>query len=621
LWERVNGRVTSICDAALRASEPILVASLAVDLVIVIVNVISRQFLGFSLIWGQEVSEFCLVLLCFVGAAVAFARDRHPSMDMIVRLLPARGRALQECLVLWVVFWFALWSTVASYQLLLQQRAIVTGVLQISQAWAVAPMVLGFLLTMIFAIGRLCRQSPQLIMWTGLGFLLLTASFGLAQDIWITWIEGSAVQLCVVGGIATALLILGVPVSYVLGCAALAYMFASGGTPIITLSSVMRSSLSDTILIAIPFFVLAGFVMDKGGVTNRLVLFLESVLGRSRGGLLQVEIIAMYIFSGISGSKAADMAAVGGSMGKVLAQRGYPADESVAVLAASAAMGETIPPSLAMIILGAITTLSVGALFAAGLVPATVIAILLMTTVWIRARIVDLPRGSSSTFKEVLGKGRGAVLPMVMPGVLIGGVVLGIATPSEVSAFAVAYGLFVAMVVYRAMHALDIYATLVDAVTMGGMVLLIIATSIAFSWVLTVLSVPTSILQLTSHVGGGATGFLIGTSLAVVVMGSMFEGFPALLIFAPLLLPAAHALGISTLHYGIVLVIAMGVGAFAPPIGVGFYIACAIGGAAPRQAMRRMLPYFVILVLGLLLIDLLPGLTLVVPAAVGMPTQ
>jgi tripartite ATP-independent transporter DctM subunit len=286
------------------------------------------------------------------------------------------------------------------------------------------------------------------------------------------------------------------------------------------------------------------------------------------------------------------------------------------VLAASAVMGETVPPSIAMLVLGSITNLSVAALFIGGLAPAAVIAICLMALIWVRARKSGV-RHPWVGGRALLHAGMAAILPLGLPIMLFAGILLGVATPTEVSAFAVLYGLALAMVGYRAMRPAAFLRTVVDTAMLTGMVLFILAAAAGFSWTLTVAYLPQRLVELLNAVNNSHAIFLIGSLALLIVIGTLLEGLPALNVLAPLLLPIAGAIGLNQLHYGIMLVIAMGVGAFLPPAGVGFYVCCAVMGTGVEGSARAMLPYLVVLILGLLIVTFVPWFTLFLPRAFG----
>ncbi|MFI4982389.1 MAG: TRAP transporter large permease, partial [Nevskiales bacterium] len=324
-----------------------------------------------------------------------------------------------------------------------------------------------------------------------------------------------------------------------------------------------------------------------------------------------------YLVSGLSGSKTADVAAVGTAMRQMLAREGYRPGENAAVLAAAAVMGDTVPPSIGILVLGSITQLSIAALFIGGVIPAAVIGFCLSVLIWLKARRLNLPRTPRAPIATVLRTGVGAILPLSMPVVLFAGILGGFATPTEVSSVAVVYGIVLATLFYRAMDGRALLRTAIDSATLAGMILFILAAASSFSWALTIATLPQRLVLLLQGLEGSPVIFLLGSIVLLIVTGMLLEGLPALNILAPMLVPMAGQFGLSGLHYGIVLLIAMGLGAFLPPAGVGFYVCCAIAGTTIEQASRAMTPYLVVLIIGLLIVAFVPWFTLVLPEALG----
>src|SRR5262245_20216542 len=268
----------------------------------------------------------------------------------------------------------------------------------------------------------------------------------------------------------------------------------------VVLPQTMVNGTGNFILLAVPFFILAGLIMERGGISVRLVRFIYALVGHWRGGLLQVTVASMYIVSGLSGSKPADVAAVGTVMRDQLRER-HGAAEGAAVLAASAIMGETVPPSIAMLIVGSITSVSLAALFIGGLIPAAVMAFCLMVLIYVRARRAGTLRVTRASFAAMFRAGLDAVLPLLMPAMLLGGILFGVATPTEVAAFAVVYGLVLAIIVYRVMNFGEFMRTVADTAALTGVLLFIFAAASGFSWTLTVAYLPQRLVAVLHAVG------------------------------------------------------------------------------------------------------------------------
>jgi tripartite ATP-independent transporter DctM subunit len=300
-------------------------------------------------------------------------------------------------------------------------------------------------------------------------------------------------------------------------------------------------------------------------------------------------------------------------MRDMLRRQGYDMEQSTAVLAASAVMGETVPPSIPMLVLASVTTLSTGALFIAGLVPAVVIGICLMGLIYVQARRSAAPRPPRADRGQITRATLGGLLPLLMPVFLFGGILFGVGTPTEVSSFAVVYGLVLACLIYRELGWRAFLKGVIDCAAASGMILFILSTASSFAWALTTAHLPDRLVELLTGAHQSQWVFMLASILLLIVTGSVLEGLPALLILAPILMPIAGQIGVNELHYGIVLVIAMGIGTFMPPIGACFYITCAVCETTIEGAGRRMVPFLVVLVLGLVAVALVPWFTLFLP--------
>jgi tripartite ATP-independent transporter DctM subunit len=350
--------------------------------------------------------------------------------------------------------------------------------------------------------------------------------------------------------------------------------------------------------------------MDTAGIARRLVGALASLFGHLRGGLSIVLVAAMYVVSGISGSKIADMAAVAPVLFPDMERRGQKRTSMIALLATSGAMAETIPPSLVLIIIGSVTGVSIKDLFTAGLLPALVCAILL-----IAVALWDAKRENATLARRAplgaIAKAIFIAIPgLVLPVVIRIFVTQGIATATEVSVVGVIYAIVVGVFIYREFDWRRFYPILVDTVALAGAILLIIATATAMGWALTQSGFAQQLADMLAHAPGGVVGIMLLSIVFWIVIGSVLEGIPSIVLFAPLLFPVAKAAGINEIHYAIVAVLAMGVGLFSPPVGIGFFGACAIGKAEPERAIKPLLPYLAALIVGLLIVAFVPWISL-----------
>jgi tripartite ATP-independent transporter DctM subunit len=602
-------------DLVERAAEILVALALVGELVAMFGNVISRALFGSSLLWSLEVGELALVVMTFVGGAIAFPRNEHMALHVVIQRLPARWHLTIEALGCWQVFAMAMVAGWLAYGMMLSRWDERTPYLGLSAVWFAAPMILGMALLAYFAVRRVLAQSGLTVLYTGLAVAAAIAALFVLSEMAGSEARSHALSAAFV--IFALQLVLGVPIGFVLLMATILYLYASNSIPLSVIPINMQGGISSFVMLSIPFFILAGYVMTEGGLSRRLMDFVISLVGRFRGGMLQVIVVSMYIMSGISGSKVADVAAVGTTMKSVMRRERYDPGETAAVLAASAVMGETVPPSIAMLVLASVTSLSIGTLFIAGLLPAAVMALCLMVLIYFRSR--NRPGElKQHSMREIVGSGLAAVPALVAPVILIGGIVSGVATPTEVSSTAVMYALALSIFFYRSLGPRQLWSVVTTTTAKAGMVLFITSTASTFSWSLTIAKLPQQIATLFSVLHGSATMFMIAAVVTLVIMGALLEGLPALLIFGPLLLPMAPGFGIDPLQFGIVLIIAMGLGAFSPPIGVGMFVTCSICDTTMENATRHMVPYLVILVAGLLLVALVPWFSLIVPRALGL---
>jgi tripartite ATP-independent transporter DctM subunit len=607
-----GGFVTAILDAL---ANMVVAIALVGELGAVFANVISRSLFDTPFLWTDEVAKLALSTLAFVGGAIAYANGHHTFVRVGLNALAPRLR--DGCLVAAdvAVLVVAAVTGYASIFLLEIRWNELTPILQMPAGWIVVPLSASMVLIMLHAAKRLWQARRAIVLAVGgVGAAGLTLALT-TRPAWLPWFAGD-------GAIAAALasffvtIFGGLPVGFALLLSTTVYLWLADTVPMVALPQNMVDGTGNFVLLALPFFILAGLIMERGGISLRLVRFVHALIGHLRGGLLHVMVLSMYLVSGLSGSKTADVAAVGSVMRDMLKKEG--AGEGAAVLAASAAMGETVPPSIAMLVLGSITTLSMAALFIGGLIPAAVVALCLMALISLRARRAGGNVSRRASLRTVMTSAAGAILPLLMPVILFAGILFGIATPTEVSSFAVVYGLILSCLIYRELDLAALLRTVLDSAMLAGMVLFILGAASGFSWALTVAYLPQRLVDLLHSINDNTALFLIGSIALLIVVGSVLEGLPALIILAPLLLPIAGGIGLSELHYGIVLLIAMGIGAFLPPAGVGFYVACAIMGTDIETASRAMLPYLAVLIIALLIVAFVPWFTVFLPRAFGL---
>lgn len=589
-------------------------AALLGELAAVLVNTFARTLLHTSILWTDEVGTFALAILAFVGGAIAYRRDHHSVVQTLVNALPLPYRRVCRALSEWIVVVVSAITGWLSIPFVTARLGQTTPILEMPAGIIAAPVTIGMALLVIYGLDRLWHEGRRTALSTGIAVIAVTLLIAATRAVWAPHFIG-IVPIATSLTLFLIVVLVGLPVGFALMLSTLCYLYGTGVVPMIALPQNMSDGVANFILLALPFFIFAGAIMEKGGISLRLVTFVRALVGHLRGGLLQATVVSIYLVSGLSGSKTADVAAVGYVMRDMLKRERYRLEDGAAVFAASAAMGETIPPSLGLLVLGSITTLSMSSLFTAGIIPAAVVALCLMALIAVLARTTGMPRSERASAREFGISALGAVLPLLMPVIMFGGIRFGIATPTEVSSYAVAYGIFLSVVIYRAYGWRQFGRMVADASTLSGMILFILAAASTFSWTLSAAGVPQGLVYLVQGLHGNVILFLLLSIAMLVFCGSLLEGIPAIIILAPLLLPLAAQIGIDQLHYAIVLLIAMGIGAFLPPVGVGFYVSCAVAGTKIGPAARAMVPYAVVLIVGLLIVAFVPWFTLALPNA------
>lgn len=588
---------------------------LAVDVVVVFISVVFRYFLHEPFDWAEEVARALMVVLVFFGAATVLARSQHVGVDLFRGMLPARWQPALIQFASWIIVAVSASLFVSSVDLLIDSWSSTTPI-GLPQWIYTFPVVIGSLFMTVFGLAN-AVNGPSRRVWStlGVGAVIVAAVVG-----WNLVAPAYAIQpwmlltISFIGGI-----ILGVPIAFVLALSALVFFMADPSLPMLVYSQQIMAGSDHYVLLAIPFFVLAGLLMEANGMSSRLIELLLRMFGRLRGGLGLITITATAFFSGVSGSKLADIAAVGGIIMPAVRKTRQDPNETAGLLACTAVMAETIPPCINMIIMGFVANISIAGLFMAGLVPAAVLALsLAAVTIYVGTKInPDEAFDVRTPMVRLLG---GATVALAMVAMIGKGVTSGVATSTEVSAFAVVYALVVGWAAFRELTVQSVARLFVRSASMAGGILFIVAAASSVSFALTIQQIP----QYLSHFmidfahAYGSTMFLLLSVLIMIVFGAVLEGAPALIIFGPLLTPIAAQLGINPLHFGTVMVIAMGLGLFAPPIGLGLFATCAITGTEVKDVWRPMLKYLAVLFVTLIVLVLVPQFSLWLPTRMGL---
>ena len=409
----------------------------------------------------------------------------------------------------------------------------------------------------------------------------------------------------------TILLVMRIPLAFCLGISS-AFYFLVSGNPIITLSQMTMSTFDSFTLLAIPLFMLAGHIMNSGGVTNRLFGFAKTLVGHIPGGLGQVNVVASLIFAGISGSATADAAGLGTIEIEYMKKEKYDAPFSAAVTAASSTLGTIMPPSLGFVVYGAMTGTSVGALFLAGLLPAGVMAIAMMVVVYVIAKKNNYPVAKRATIKELWESFRHAFFPLLSPIIILGGITTGIVTPTEAAVVALLYAIILG-IVYKELTLKKLIHDFISVGKLGSKVMLIVSFALVFGWILTYERIPNQVAELLTSFTDNPFILLIILNVMILVLGCFMEGISIKLITLPIILPLLQAVNIDLLHFGVLMELNLNIGLITPPVGVFIYLVADIAGITFEDVTKALVPFMAILVFVLFILTFLPQISVFLP--------
>lgn len=590
----------------------VLALALGEELVGTLIVIVWRAF-GHSIEWQVTLGALSLGVLTFVGGAIAYSQGRSIEIKALFVRLPASWQLQIKAAMDTVVFASGTFAAVISVPLLQTQWQTTSVSLPLRETFYLLPYTVGMALLAIYGL-------RNVVLWCRGGVRNLAAPavvLALVGLVAAAWFAGYAVP---VGGMLAVLvvttvvvLVLGIPINIAFVVGPLVAIVGTRVASPVIIPVQLNEIISKTLFIALPFFIWVGLILASAGVTLRLTRFMQLLVGRMRGGIYQVILLSMFVFSGMSGSKFADMTAVGTPLEPILDEMHGERREAAAVISASAVMGETIPPSIALIVLGSVTTVSIAGLFVGGIIPAVLMAALLMVVNYLRARrsgaeSIRIPFDRKAVRTIV------AALPALMiPVVIAAGIVGRLASPTEVSSLAVVYGLGLALLGYRC-GIRSVWVSTKAALETSGWILFLIAGATALSWVLTYDQIPQAVANIALGIGTKWIFILVSAGV-LIVFGLFLEGSPAIVVLAPMMVPAAVSLHIPAVQFSIVLVIAMGIGAHLPPVGVGLFVASGVMKVEVEEIYKRMLVFVAFLIGALIVICLVPQITMWIPDA------
>ncbi len=415
-----------------------------------------------------------------------------------------------------------------------------------------------------------------------------------------------------------ALLVMNVPIAVAIAFSSMLAMLADGRDPMMV-ASMMANGIDSFALLAIPFFILSGMLMGRGGMARRLMDFAAALMGRFPGGLGYVNTLTCMLFGSISGSAAAAVTSIGGFMLPEMRQKGYNNEFSVAITTTAATTGLLIPPSNIMIVYAVASgSVSIAAMFMAGLIPGILIGLLIMAVCYIVAVTKKLGAGAKSSFSEILLAFRRSILSMLLLIIVIGGILGGVFTATEASAIAVSYSFILSVLVYREVKFSDLPDILLQAGVTTAVIMLLIGASAGMSWIMTIANIPQTVSAGLLGMSDNPLVILLTINIILLFVGTFMDMTPAVLIFTPIFLPVAASLGISDVHFGIILIANLCIGLCTPPVGTCLFLGCGVGNTTIAKVTPFLIPFFLAMFVGLMLITYIPALSMWLPQVFGL---
>ena len=601
--------IQAIRQAIVRLLEFVASVKIFAIVALLLLGVVSRYVFHHPIVWIDELSSLLFIWAVMIGAVLALERHEHMRLTVFLDMMPQAWRGQLATLSLLTVVAFLAILVVPAYEYVGSEWFITSPTLGIPNSFRVAAIFFGIVAMLLIIFMQIASTSTMRQFAQGvLLFAALTGLFWLARPVFDSL--GNYNILIFMVGLVLVCMAIGTPIAFCFGLATASFLLFTTSIPTSVVIGRMDEGMSALVLISVPIFVLLGYILDSTGMGKAIVDCLASLIGHIRGGMSYVLLGSLFLVSGISGSKVADMATVAPALFPEMRKRGNKDAEMIALLSTGAAMADTVPPSIVLIVVGSVTGVSIAALFSSGLF----VALFLLLVLCVLARL-RTPRESMEHVKRPTLRFIGKVFLIAAPALLLpflirGAVSEGIATTTEVSTIAVLYAYIAGMLLYGGISAKRSYGLLVETAVMSGAIMLIMGTAQAMAWALTQTGFAMQMATAMTSLPGGWVTFMLISVAIFIVLGCLLEGIPAIVLLGPLMFPIAAQIGIHDVHYAMVAVVAMNIGLMAPPIGVGFYVACSIGKVNPNEAMRAIWPYLTAMILGLLALAFIPAISL-----------
>lgn len=586
-----------------------LCAALMVGIVVLLFGgVIARYVFSRPVGWIDEAVSLAFIWVAMLGAVLAMHRNEHLRLTMFVDKMNGTMRELFHAFTLVAISAFLIFLIGPAIEHVESEWIVNSPALEIPSGVRVSAIAAGLVLMLMvigaYALKTVSKQSLGIAV-VGVGIFIAVCS-NLTGQFSQLGLLNIGIFLC---GLVAFCLVAGVPIAFCFGIGVMSYLAFTGNVPLVVIVGRIDEGMGNIVLVSVPIFVLLGCILDATGMGKAIVDLLSSLIGHVKAGMSYVLLASLFIVSGISGSKVSDMATVAPALFPEMKRRGNKQSEMVALLATGAAMADTVPPSIVLIVLGSVAGVSIAGLFESGFFVAMVLLLALLVLARWKARN-EVTENIKRPSAKAIGKLALIAAPaLVLPFLIRSAVGGGVATATEVSTLAVLYALLIGQVLYGGIGWRRTYAMLVETAALSGAILLILGTASAMAWAITQSGVVQQLSSFLTTLPGGWVAFMAVTVLVFLILGCLLEGLPAVLLLAPIMFPIAKKLGINDIHYSMVIVCAMNVGLMMPPIGVGFYIACRIGDAKPDDVIVAIWPYIAALLVGVVVIAAFPVLS------------
>ena len=595
-------------SAIVKPIEVVCAALVTLIVALLLIGVVSRYVFSNPVIWIDEALSIAFLWVAMLGAVLAVDRNEHLRLSLFVEMLPPRLGRFVHTFALLVVASFLLFLLHPSLEYVKSEWAIRTPALDMPNGFRVSAIGISLALMLALVLRHAVATSSKIDLVLASGLIALIGGVCWLLSPTLQTLGTGNIPIFLVGFVAVCL-VCGVPIAFCFGIGTLCFLAFGTTIPLEVIINRMDEGMSSLVLVSVPIFVLLGCVLDATGMGKAIIDFLASLVGHVKAGMSYVLLGSLFIVSGISGSKVSDMATVAPALFPEMKRRGHKPREMIALLATGAAMADTVPPSIVLIVLGSVAGVSIAGLFNSGVVVAMVLLVALAALARFKARHEQTDGVKRAPFITVRRTFMVAGPALLLPFLIRGAVGGGVATATEVSTLAVMYAMVAGIFLYGGFSLKKLYEMLVETAALTGAILIILGTALSMAWVIAQSGVAQQLATYMTTLPGGWVGFMAVTMVVFLILGCLLEGLPAILLLAPLMFPIARQLGINDVHYAMVVVTAMNIGLMMPPIGVGFYVACRIGNVSPDEAMGAIWPYIVALIGGLLVIAYVPTIS------------